>query len=65
MSKNETFTSANLRDLRSIRAGTEPRLELEPKFRLAVNKDKARARSSLKSQSSDELLCRLEVARPM
>jgi len=37
--------------------GSSSRLELF--FRLEVNKVKARARSSLKSQSSDELFCRL------
>ena len=36
---------------------------LEPKFRLAVNKGKARARSSLKSQSSVELFYELGEAR--
>ena len=40
------------------RAETKPRLE--PKFRLAVNKGKAR--SSLNPQSMDELFCRLEGA---
>ena len=39
------------------RAGTEPRLELELFFRLTVMKDKARARSSLISESSIELFC--------
>ncbi len=33
---------------------------LEPKFKLAVNKGKARARSSLNSKSSDELYSRLD-----
>ena len=42
-----------------IRGGSEPRLELF--FRLEVNKVKARARSSLNSQSSNKLFCRLEV----
>ena len=37
--------------------GSSSRLELF--FRLEVNKLKARAWSSLKSQSSDELFCRL------
>jgi hypothetical protein len=40
--------------------GSSSRLEL--KFRLEVNKLKARARSSLKSQGSDELFWRLEEA---
>jgi hypothetical protein len=33
----------------------------EPKFRLAVNKNKARARSSLNYQSSVELFSKLKV----
>jgi hypothetical protein len=37
------------------RGGSEPRLGLEPKVRLEVNKGKARARLSLNSKSSDEL----------
>jgi len=41
--------------------GSGSRLELN--FRLEVNKDKARARSSLNSKSSNELFCRLEEAR--
>jgi len=39
--------------MKLIRAGTEPRLKL--------NRGKARARSSLNSQSSEELFCRLEA----
>ncbi len=55
----EDFESPKRSPRTPCRAGTEPRLEL--KFRLEVNKGKARAQSRLKTQSSDELFGRLDV----